>query len=734
MSSFLQFTIFGLATGVLYALAAAGIVLTYTTSGIFNFAHGAIAMLSACVFWQLDVVWHLPLWLAFIIVAFLVGPAIEFGIYWVILRKMEGTSELSKIVVTISVMLFLVALTLWIWSEEGQAALRSIDPFWGTSAHVVWHVGAGNVYLSYHAIFTFVVAALIGAGLFGMFKFSRMGIAMRAVVDNPSLVQLNGGKPGVLAATSWAMSGSMAAIAGILIVPIQGSLEANSLTVLILTGGITAAIIGRLRSIPLTIFGGILVGLATNYFTSYAPSEWSTWKSQFGMIIPMLILFAVLLWQPQERLRGVVVMRTRERFKPASMRAAVTAGAVLVVVCLAFSRILGTSDLLLLSSGLALSVVGLSLTLLTGYAGEMNLAPLAFAGLGALIAFFNGSIGVEYAQYISVPGIFLTVVAVAIIGGIVALPALRLRGLYLALATFAFGSIVASFIFGQTNPVDLNVFGLFHQRFSFLLGDILLYARGIKVGPINIGIDSPQAMLVYFGIIFALLGIGMTALRRSSYGRRLIAMKDSPAAVATLGQDITRLKVSAFMVSSGIAALGGILYAVAIGNLSGGTFAPLVSLGFVMICVVGGIGSVSGALFGGVLFSVGLVAVQSTFHALWLHHGQTGGVFTWGTAWHLSTLLPAMIGIGLGGNPSGQVAGMIRDYSPIWKTKKVFWATMVFLTVTYAFTLFKVWGNWWFVLCVVIAGFAAPLTTIRILEKQVKSESSDANDQQLVNA
>ena len=701
MANFIVFLIAGITSGVLFALAASGLVLTYTTSGIFNFAHGGVAMLAAFVFYQMTQEWMWPTWTAFVVVCFILAPLFQVGIYRLIMRRLTGTSDITKIVVTIALMLAMFGLAQWGWD---QSTLHSIPIFWGAEGEWTFHLGGRDIYLQYFQVFSIAIALLLGVALSSLFKRTRVGIAMRAVVDSPDLLKLNGGVPDKIAALSWAIGGSMAAVAGVLIGQVQGNVDATSLTILLITCGVTAAMIGRLRSIPMTVFGGVLIGLEMSFFSGYASlhSAWTSWSPSFGIAIPVMSLFVVLLVLPQDRLRGASLSRLRERFVVPTMKTSWVAAGSMLIFVIALSQIMGASDTQTLAGGMALSIIALSLTMLTGFAGEINLAPISFGAIGAIVAYHHGLIGPGYPdQRTSLWGIFLGIIATMIVGAVVAVPALRLRGLHLALATMAFGIFMSVFILSFTGVVTVP---LLHIQLSFVGG-------AMTVPPVKFflwSLASPQAQLLSSTVLFCLLGVGLIALRRSSYGRRLVAMKDSPAATATLGQNLMWLKISAFMFSSALAAVGGVLYCISKGSVQTSTFDILFSFALVMGTVVGGIGSVSGALLGGVGLSVGLVAIQNTFFNLANAQNDWGQILSWATAYHLAALLPATIGITLGGNPSGSVANIVDSYRPILKDRPVLIATLVALAIAYLMTLTHVWGNWWFVFCFGIIGIVSP--------------------------
>jgi branched-subunit amino acid ABC-type transport system permease component len=681
MHLFLEYTILGLVTGAVYGIAASGLVLTYTTSGIFNFAQGAMAMLAAFTYWQFRYGWNWPAPLALIVVIAVLAPLVGTLLYGGIMRGLRETAEVTKIVVTIGIMLGLIALAQWIWSP---GVPRTDQLFFGGAAKFQ----VLGVYVTDHEAIALGCGVLIAVGIRLLFRSTRTGVAMRAVVDNPALLQLNGGRPERLAAFSWALGGALAALAGVLITPISGgTLDVHVLTLLVLDS-IAAAMFGRLRSIWLTFAGALFLGLAGTYVLGYFPPTWS-WASNFRIALPMIVLFVVLLVLPHDRLRGATVLRTRERFTVPTLRSAAIWGLILIGAVLLLEQIMGTADIGALSIGITYGIIALSLTLLTGYAGEINLAPVSFGAIATIIVFHVGLSGSGSAQRITIWGIVVAVVVTALVGGLIALPALRLRGLYLALATLAFGVFVSDMIIADIAP---HVLPIFHLHFS-IFPEGTLQIPAPKLGPIDL--TSQKTFLTVSTCVFVLIGIGLIALRRSNYGRRLTAMKDSPAAAATLGQNLVKLKLSVFMLSAAIAGLGGILLSAETGTVNANTFIIFISLALVMLTVVGGIGSVAGALMGGILAGTAFTALTSTFQNLSTDHG--GGGF-WSVLANLSLVAPALIGVSLGRSPSGAVPDIVASYRPLWRVKGVLSLGVAAEALAYLLVATKVMGNWWFVL------------------------------------
>lgn len=703
MDTFVTFTILGLVLGSVYAIAASGLVLTYNTSGIFNFAHGAQAMLGAFLYWQLRVGWNLPTPLALLIVLGVFGPLMGLALYFLIMRGLRDTAEVTKIVVTVSIMLGMLFLSQWFWHPEEP---RTLTMFFGDDSKISF-LGAT---VRYHEILCLAAAVAIAVGLRLLFTRTRMGATMRGVVDDPDLLRLSGHNPERIAGFSWALSSMLAVLAGILVTPISGgTLEANLLTLLVIDA-FAAAMFGRLRSIPRTFVGAVVLGLAGTYLLGYAPTTW-TWTSNLRVSLPMIALFVVLIVLPQDRLRGAAV-RTRERYHVPSVRKAVAWGAALIVIVYLIRLLMVESAISTLTIGITFAIVALSLTVLTGYAGEMNLAPLSFGAVATIVVYHFGISGSGLAQRLTVLGVVLGVLVAALVGGLVALPALRLRGLYLALATMAFGVFLSNMVLRDTTEHEL-----FGVKFSIFTGGSLVIPP-LKVGPLDL--DNETTFLMTATVLFAVLGVAVVALRNSGYGRRLAAMKDSPAASAMLGQNLVKLKLSVFMISAAIAGLGGILMSSAMGAVSGDSFTIVISLSLLMLTVVAGIGYVSGAFFGGVMAGVGFAIIMVSFNNLAKAQPELEGLYL--LLGNIAAVSPALIGIGVGHNPSGSVHQVVEGYRTLRNARPVLFGGAALVAVLYVLALTGLLDNWWFASLTIATVFLLPVIGQMVMPAAVLGE------------
>ncbi|HWJ99034.1 MAG TPA: ABC transporter permease [Acidimicrobiales bacterium] len=633
--------VFGLASAAIYAVAASGLVVTYQTSGIFNFAHGAVAMWAAFVYWQLSSpdAWGLPVWLALVLTLGVFAPAFGLLIDKVLMRRLHDASPITRIVVPIGLLVALIQLATVVWSP---AESRNLPRFF--DGDVVRIAGVG---VDYHQIVVFVVAVVVAVALRILLYRTRVGVAMRAVVDSRELAGLNGVSPDRISSLSWAVGCTLAAVAGVLIAPIL-TLDQTTLTLLVINA-YAAAVVGRLRSLPLTVLGAVILGLlreaASRYSTDInawmAPGTEPGWvpdraagllHTMAGWInvetVPVIMLFIALLVVPQEKASLFNRQPDRSRVPNPSMRSVAIASAALVVAASIVPSLLDGTALDAVGYGLALAIVALSLVPLMGYGGQISLAPLAFAGIGALVMYEWGSDGNPFA-------LILVVLICGVVGALVALPSLRLKGLYLALSTMAFALFCEKAVFAGV-PV-------------FSQGDAS-YER-LHLGPVDT--SSNRANLVLMAVVFALLGLLVTFIRRGPFGRRLQAMKDSPAACATLGLDLTRLKLQVFALSAAIAGIGGALLGGWRGKVGTEQFAllqgALPGLPLVLMAVVGGIAAIAGVLLGAMLYSMFPLIGD-----------------TWPALKNLMTVLPGLAGISLASNPDGAIAQTADKVRAVW--------------------------------------------------------------------
>ena len=560
MSSLFAFTLLGLFTGAAYAIMASGLVLTYTTTRVFNIAHGAFGMVLAFTFWDFTQRQGLPTLLSLFLVLGVVAPAIGWFIQRFVTRGLGEGPVSVALVVTLGLLVGLIGLAQQIWPPEPRVLL----PFYPETG---WQLG--DTFITAHQVLTIVCSIVVAGALYLLLNRTRIGTAMRASVDNPDLLRLFGGRPDTAAALAWAIGISLAALAGILLTPVVG-LDYYALTLLVINA-YAAAMLGRLKSLPLTFAGAMGLGILESWAVAYLPTDgfWSTIRP----VIPALFLFAVVVLMPQTQLRIGQVKGIIAAPVP-SLRKAAGWGGVLLAFAFVLIAIVSRSDVLLIGVAATYAMVMLSLVLLTGYGGHVSLAQFTFAGVGAL----------AYAK-LDEPNLFGLAMAALIaagVGALVALPVLRLTGLYLALSTMAFAVLMDKMIF--------------QADYAFKFNGTLATERPSVLG-VRIGSDTSY---VWFMVLaFVLMGLFLLWLRRGALGRMLIAMRDSPSGCGTLGLDLRWFRVGLFSLSAGMAGLAGGLFAGLRGTVGAADFLYFQSFLVLLLAVVFGVTSVTGALLGG---------------------------------------------------------------------------------------------------------------------------------------
>ncbi|MBA2954460.1 inner-membrane translocator [Nocardioides sp. MAH-18] len=561
MSTLLSFTILGLFTGAAYAIAASGLVLTYTTTRVFNIAHGAFGMVMAFTFWDLSQRQGMPTWLSLVLVLGVIAPATGWFVQRFVTRGLgEGPVSVS-LVVTVGLFVGLIGLAQYIWPPEP----RTLPPFLPDRG-----VEIGGTYVTAHQLITILLSAVVAAALYLLLNRTRIGTAMRASVDNPVLLRLFGGNPDRVASLAWAIGVSLAALAGILLTPVIG-LSYYDLTLLVINA-YAAAMLGRLKSLPLTFVGAMGLGILQSFAVAYLPTDGNL--AGLRAVVPALFLFAVIVVMPQAQLRIGQVKGIVSAPVPSLVRSGVGGAALLVLVAL-LAVGMSNANLLLVGTAATYAMVMLSLVLLTGYGGHVSLAQFTFAGVGAL----------AYAKLDepNLYGLLLAALIAGLVGALVAIPVLRLTGLYLALSTLAFGVLMdklvfqADFAFGFNGTLPAERLSVLGHRFDSLGGYVLVMAA-----------------------FFVLMAVGLLVLRRGVLGRVLIAMRDSPAACGTLGLDMRWFRVALFGLSAGMAGLAGALFAGLRGTIGAADFQLFNSLPLLLLAVVCGVTSVTGAAMGGI--------------------------------------------------------------------------------------------------------------------------------------
>ena len=587
------FIVTGLVLGSIYAVSVLGLVLTYNASRVFNFAHGAIAYFAAVTYYWLTKFEGWPVVPAAIAVVFVVGPVVGLVLWRVVFRRLTDSPPVVRFVSTVGLWVAIPAFTKLLYGTTVSGGEVLAPGFGGDPPGEFDFLG---VTINWNQASVIIGAAVV-AIVFGLLlRFTPFGLATRAAVDSPRVASIAGINPPVISAISWMLGCGLAAFAGVLLSPILGLGEIQFTLLLVVS--FAAAVVGRLRSLPLAFAGALLIGLLQGLSEKYT-SDWfadststfaDTLKTGFKPSIPFIVMLVFLLaYQGLRREQFEVDLRAgpaEDEIVPAARltgwRAAI--GPLAIALAL-FSVPLWLNDFWVgvVSQGVALAVLFLTFTVVIGEGGMLSLAQVALAGIGAFTA-------AKLATESGWP-VWLALIAGALvcvpIGLLVAALSLRLGDLYLALATLAFSQLVTYLIFQRSDFDNFN--------------------SGVEIArPEFLGIDFNDRVNFYLllAVVFCIAAVAVVNLRKSTTGMVLTAMRSSETAAATTGISVVRSKLIAFGVSAFIAGLGGGLYAVSFGRATVLSFSVLVGIVWLAIVVTWGIRSVLGALMAAILYVV----------------------------------------------------------------------------------------------------------------------------------
>jgi branched-chain amino acid transport system permease protein len=585
----------GAALGGIYAITAGGLVMTYATTGVFNFAHAAIGAFLAFLYWELRVDHGWPTMLALVVVLLVVAPLLGVALDVLLMRRLRDAPLVVQLMVTVGLMLAFMGITTTIWKPITP---RATPAFFAGSAGV--HIG--DVIATWHRIITVALAAAIALVLRAFLYRTRLGISMRAVVDNRNLAALTGARPNVVSSAAWALGCSTAGLAGILIAPETG-MVVETLTLIIVIA-FAAAAIGQLRSIPMAFVGGMVIGLVkafTGVFLAFG-KDWNYAPDA----IPAVILFVAVLFLPHARLGTGTVRLTKRTERLTTPAEAVGGAAAMVAIVAAWANgwipwfsgtNFGQRTDIWLGRGAGFLVIGLimlSLVPLIGWAGQVSFANFAIAGIGALLySHFGGQHGEPY-------GIVLVMLVCAPLGALIALPALRLKGLYLALGTMAFAEFTDKVIVRHPKMLDPSATGVLYEPLK-------LFGFRMSSDP-----DDRKAFVIFLAVAFAVLFLLLELLRRSRWARRWIAMSDSPAASATIGVNLITTKIAVWALSGALAGFAGCMLGLSSGSFRVDSFPLFAGLPLVLLLAVQGVRYPVAAFMG----AVGLATFPAVYEAL----------------------------------------------------------------------------------------------------------------------
>lgn len=609
MTTFLQFALMGLGLGVIYAGFANGLILVYRSTGVINFAMGATAMWGAYVYAVVRSEGRLVLPIgsiqlsegdpgAFVAVllAVLSTVAISLIIYYAAFKPVRRAPELAQVVVSIAVMLTLQALVVLRFGTGGMRSPALLP---------TERLDLGGIRVTsdllYMALFTVVLAALVWAYL----RFTRLGVATRAASSNERAAILMGYAPSRLAAIAMVMAGVVSSLAAVMASPITGL---NPITFsLFVVPALAIMLVARMTSIPVATIAGLIFGMIQSVLSLLVTKPWwPTWAaSGMDQVLPLVIVMVVLLFFGRKLpARGSLQTMRLPDVKIPRIRPVKALIGIAVVVGILFAT--GGVWRFGVTMSIIMMILALSYVIIAGYVGQISLAQVAFAGTaGFVLSKIGDSAGLPFPLVIIISALVPTV-----LGVIVALPALRIRGAQLAIVTLAAALAIERFVFNNytLTPVSGNI-----------IPPPTLF--GINFG-LRAGSDVSRIQFSLVVVVIAVLMILLfTRVASGDMGRAFLAVRANERAAASSGIDVRLTKLTGFALSAFFAGVAGTLIGYSHGQLSASSFTVFVGLQILAFAYLGGITSWGGAAVAGVLAPLGIL--YTAIENIW----STGDVY-----------------------------------------------------------------------------------------------------------
>jgi branched-chain amino acid transport system permease protein len=649
----LQYILIGLALGSIYAIASAGLVVTYVSSGVLNFAFGSMAYVIARFYYWLNSQHGWATWTSGLMALLVMAPLMGVLLYAALFRHLRGQSTLIKVVATIGLSVALPPVadfcfgTQTITSAPGLA-LTTDQPF---------HFLGTPVTTDQVIIYGFLLFVLI-AGT-AVLRFSDVGLWVRATVDSEAMASLSGVNPGRVALGVWAISSVLAGVAGILVAPTNGLTTVGMTT--LMAAAFAAVVSARLRSLTGAVVIALAMGVVTDVIQKYLPAN----SSFTAAVIPSIPFAFILVFLVFHAFRPSAALHEKasaggpldQAIRPATEdpgnvasealnragKGAAFGAIPMVLVALAPLIFHGSAFWLgLVALGLCYAITFLTFTVVTGEGGMLWLSQTIFAGAGALAA----------AQFVAiwhVPVLLALVlggVIAAVAGAVIGMLTIRLGDLYVALVTLSFGLLIETLVFTRPRFLQDGV-GVVINRPGFASGDMAF---------------SYLALAVF--LVFALL---IWNLRRSTSGLALRAVRDSEPASRTLGLSVLQVKVIIGSLGAFVAAVGGGFIALYGGVAQPQNYETFAGLVWLAVVVTMGVRSITAAALSGLAFALLPGVIQTYLPSRW---------------WEMPALLFGLGAISVARHPEGvvlhfgrqlrslpaRVARMRRDHDAVGTT------------------------------------------------------------------
>jgi len=585
----------GVITGLGYGLLAMGLVLIYKTNRILNFAQGQLGVVAAVFLVKCFYDFGFNYWFS---LALALGLSAAVGaLSELLLRRLSDRPRVLVMVATIGLSQVLFVFTALPFIRPHDLYKPFPVPF-----DVTFHIG--TYVFTPGEVMTLVVAPIVAIGLAALVKWSTWGLAMRAMAENRDSARLSGVWTRRTSTVAWTVAGVLSAFTAILTSPGQTSSLTEVLSPELLLLALTAAIVGAMTSLTAAFVSAIVVGVVQEILVWNLPDPAQVDLVLFAIVlIILLVRVAALQTGNRREERSTWLEGTRVRLRDEGVlrrRVGGTGVGVVILLAALAPLVLSTGRTYLLSQICIYAMIALSMTVLTGWAGQVSLGQFGLVAVGALLAAHLGT-SVPLVVLLPLAGAVTAVVAV-----IIGLPALRVRGLYLAVSTLAFNLWFMESVLGTT---CWNV-PLVGKRMCTGLPNP---QSTLLTRPSLFGIDlGSERAFAWFSLVLLVLSVLMIRLwRDKGVARRLMAVRDNETGAGAMGIPLARTKLLAFALSGFIAGYAGVCLAFATQRISTSTFDPTYSVLVVSMVVIGGLGAIDGAVLGAI-YLVGLPAMFGT--------------------------------------------------------------------------------------------------------------------------
>jgi ABC-type branched-subunit amino acid transport system ATPase component/ABC-type branched-subunit amino acid transport system permease subunit len=567
--------ILGVIIGMTYGLLAVGLVLVFRANKIINFAQGQIGLFAAAMFAIVVNQWGVPYYAALPIL-FAVGAGVAALTELVVIRRLRRAPRLMGIVATLGVGQFLLFFAAALNPTAGAGIVFPTPP-----GLPEFQIGALRLNAPYVGILIFGPLAIAAVTVF--LRRSRFGLAIRAASANPDAARMSGISVNRMSALTWAIAGALSALTAVFVLPAQGLGAGDAFGPSLLLKALAAAVLARMTSLPIALIGGVAIGVIEQLLLWHFPVD----PHAVDVVLYVVILGALLLqrnlasreddqgswaavqaWRPlPEGVAGLRAIRHLPRLL----------AAIGIVIGIGLPMIATNSDAVTFSAILAFSIVGISVTIITGLGGQLSLGQFAVAAVGAFISF-------HLAQETDVFPIVLLVAGLgaAVVSLLIGLPALRIRGLMLTVTTLGFAVVTANWLLRKpwalgdsgANPNDFKLFGS--------------------------ALDTGKSYYYFVLALFLLMMVLAHNVRRGGVGRRLIGVRDNEDNARAFAVRAGRVKFQGFLLAGFVAGVGGASYAHLLSHIDAATFPVTASIDVVAMVVIGGISLLIGPLIGAI--------------------------------------------------------------------------------------------------------------------------------------